>query len=739
MKSESKSSLRPLGGSREKIDHMLSILCALVLIIATPQLLAQNLLQLPNLPLTKMDNGQVTRISAAPDGSVLVIGRFVAINGQARSGIARFDQTGVLDPSFTPSVWGAEHVAAAPNGSIYISGPLTDSNGQPVRSPSRLKPDGSLSSNFIASVDSRGPIAFDTTGRIYVGTRRYLPNGTEDSNWSLNLGGSTPFLSKILISGNQLYVVGGFASINGVARTSVARLSIDGTVDPGFNVTLGGTDPVAIDIELIGNDVFLAGNFQSISGNPNRFVAKIDTNGVVNPSWDAGVNQLVLDVEVEGSNVYLGGQFTVAGGTQRYRVAQVNRTSAAVSSFNPSMDDTVLALKVTPSKLWVGGGFDRARYLLNGTTNRFALAQIDKDTGLPFASVSHAQGSGEVLHILPLTDGGFLVAGTFELGNPERANLLKLNADFSIDLTFSATTNGTVFDASQDANGDIIVGGNFTSVNDQARRRLARIKSLDGSLTGWCAGSGLGANNTVDRVGANPAGTFVGGIFTNISGFPNSEYGARVSSSCTPAQFPGFTTSAARIAGMADDGFFTYQGTFAQIAKRSLQTGANLWTQSIIASGPYPRFNRIIVDSGDNAYLIGQFTHVNNQPRLGLSLINHRNGSIATFAPITSAPTTFSLFEVALDNQYLYFATTSMIEIGGAQRTGLMRVSKDTGNLDSTFSLPVSGNVLGSAVSNQRLLLGGSFDRLGTAVRSGLGAVALPNWQVDVIFRSSFE
>lgn len=79
-------------------------------------------------------------------------------------------------------------------------------------------------------------------------------------------------------------------------------------------------------------------------------------------------------------------------------------------------------------------------------------------------------------------DGKIILSGYFKsLNGIRRNNIVRLNIDYSIDPTFSASLNGTALAIALQPDGKIVIGGAFTVVTGVNQYRIARLNS-DGSL-----------------------------------------------------------------------------------------------------------------------------------------------------------------------------------------------------------------------------------------------------------------
>ena len=136
--------------------------------------------------------------------------------------------------------------------------------------------------------------------------------------------------------------------------------------------------------------------------------------------------------------------------------------------------------------------------------------------------------NSSVNSIVIQSDGKIIAGGAFYsfFNNPARNRITRLNSDGSLDATFTPGTgfNNTVSSLTIQADGKIIVGGDFTSFNGTSRNRIARI-NIDGSLDAtFNPGIGFYNNNTYTDIYAIifqlDGKIIVGGVFTSYNGTP---------------------------------------------------------------------------------------------------------------------------------------------------------------------------------------------------------------------------
>jgi uncharacterized delta-60 repeat protein len=118
------------------------------------------------------------------------------------------------------------------------------------------------------------------------------------------------------------------------------------------------------------------------------------------------------------------------------------------------------------------------------------------------------------------SNGELGVGGSFTtFDGAVRAGVAKLLSSGTLDLTFTPATvsGGSVYAVAFQADGKVVIGGDFTAVGGQSRKRIARFNS-DGTLdTGF--NPGVGADGSVYAVAVQPDGKIIlAGGFTSISG-----------------------------------------------------------------------------------------------------------------------------------------------------------------------------------------------------------------------------
>src|ERR1044071_1212448 len=372
-------------------------------------------------------------------------------------------QPGSLDASFNPPLSACSSVsviALQPDGKIVYAASVPC---LPFMSPAlgRLNSDGNIDSGFALSLFTNGiahSIVQDSNGRIIVGgsfqgmnneartgLARLLSDGELDTSFNPELGPGMDVLALAIQADGRILIGGQFTNVNGVNRNGVARLQSDGSLDlsfdPGTGVGDFGPNEVHSVIALSTGKVLLCGAFTNFNGASRARLARLNADGSLDATFNPGVgaDQVITGMAVQpDGKILVGGEFTLVGGNTRRRVARLNADGSFDPSFNPAPGITISG--VSPP-----------------------VPGLDTVTAVQLAP-----------------DGRVLVSGSFGyINGVSRPGLARLMADGTLDYDFDA--GGTQFGGfsvntmAVQTNGQVAVGGGFSSVGNVTRNGLARL------------------------------------------------------------------------------------------------------------------------------------------------------------------------------------------------------------------------------------------------------------------------
>lgn len=247
----------------------------------------------------------------------------------------------------------------------------------------------------------------------------------------------------------------------------------------------------------------------------------LDPNFVTTSSGDGtGINnQIWTSVTQADQKIIVGGQLTAVNGFSNIGIARLNANGSIDGSFSSGtgFDGIVYSVALqTDGKIIAGGTFT----VYNGTTvNR--IVRLNTDGSLDGTFTMGTGFNGEVRKVYVQTDGRILVVGNFTTYNGQtRRRLVRLNSNGTLHAGLNVgagITGGNVFDVTVQSDDKIIVGGAFTNYDGTAVNRIMRINS-DGSLDGTF-NTGTGPDAVVRAITLQADGkVLIGGNFTNFNG-----------------------------------------------------------------------------------------------------------------------------------------------------------------------------------------------------------------------------
>ena len=502
-----------------------------------------------------------------PDGKVLIGGNFTMVNATTSHGIARLNADGSADDSFNPgslltgnpSTYSTViSLAAQTDGKVLVGGTFA-LNATNWINVARLNPNGSLDTSFNPDVNadiSVSVLAVQPDGKVLIGGSytvaqytsghrfaRFNASGIRDTSFNPGSSIDGSVLTTALQPDGKVVIGGAFTTVGGLARTGLARLNPDGSVDatfsPGVNFVALASLIRSLALQPDGK-VLATGIFAPTNGSPSGSIARFNSDG----SWDAGfqlsLSQFIYPSDcvpnygcsqwVEAtsvliqpdSKVLVGGhaRTTVYGDEWSYEVirpflgrfetngardwsftsgtnysescmvlqpdgkilvggvegiARLNPNGTLDPSFNAGPIGSVRSIAPQPDgKLVLGGAF----YVLQAT-NHSGVLRLNPNGSLDGSFHYGPAVSGAVQSVVLQSDGKVLVAGDYYIliGTNYIYGLTRRNADGTLDASFNhgTTWGGAVRSIALQSDGNVLIGGNFTTVKGVVRPRLARL------------------------------------------------------------------------------------------------------------------------------------------------------------------------------------------------------------------------------------------------------------------------
>ena len=463
------------------------------------------------------------------------------------------------------------------------------------------------------------------------------PAAPVDHSFNASFGGGVP-LKAVIQPDGKIIVVGSFTDCNSVTTKRIVRLNSNGSVDLAFNANIAnGPDAVVNDLKLMGDgSIYIAGNFKFYNGFNRASVVKLNSDGSLNSTFNAG-----------SGGVGAGG--------------------------------IVTSIEVGPNQsfFFVGGQFNN---IFNGITGPKALVRLTAQGNVDISVIpTNITGIINDIKILP-GNSSIVVGGLFSIsGNTPISNLARF--DFSTNSFFTGfNAQVPASDAIRQilvSGSNLVVVGNFTSINTSPRGRIARINNLSSGGLDPIFANGYGANDQITCIAPESNGGFVVG--GNFRKFDN--------------------TSRAFAARISANGLVSNPLTLNSGVDRSAHALA------------IQKDNRILVG--------GEFGYFNSNFRNGITRLLENGNVDASFNPLNGVDGSIHAIAVQPDGRILAGGKFSIFN--DASKNGLVRLLPNGNPDNGFFTSGTNDSVLCIAVQpDGKILVGGNFFTFGGQANAGL-------------------
>jgi uncharacterized delta-60 repeat protein len=347
----------------------------------------------------------------------------------------------------------------------------------------------------------------------------FRPSATVDPSFNPGTGANYSVDAIALQPDGRVLIAGGFNRFNNLSRSRIARLNADGTLDLDFNPNAETKYRVfGVALQPDGK-IFMVGEFNRVNTVMRQRFARLNADGTLDNTFDpgGGANDFVYSLALlSDGKTLIGGDFTAINGVERNHIAAVKADGSLDTAFAPNRgaNGSVRAiLALAGGKAVIGGAFTE----VNGVS-RNRIARLKPDGSL---DTSFDPGSGfnqSVSCLSAQSDGKIVVGGGFTtMDGVSQRGIARLNTNGTIDSTFDCGSgvDGQIHALALQADGKVLLGGEFSAVNGVSRGRIARLNvngSVDSSFE-----PGLGASDQVFSLALQPDGlVVVGGLFTDF-------------------------------------------------------------------------------------------------------------------------------------------------------------------------------------------------------------------------------
>ncbi|MCC7376261.1 MAG: PQQ-binding-like beta-propeller repeat protein [Verrucomicrobiales bacterium] len=546
------------------------------------------------------------------------------------------------------------------------------------------------------------------------------PSGTLDFTWP-RINGR---VDVIVPDGSRGWYLGGtFTSIGGTARSGLAHLRADKSVNPDWTANLaGGTVSV---ITVVGRDLYVGGTFTSLkSVVRNRIAVLAASNGAVgtwNPNSSGPINAIV----VAGTRVLVGGSFTNIGGLIRSNLASIESVSGQATGWDPAPNGPVSSLALAQTTLYVGGEFTSL-----GGLARTNLGAVNYFSGTVLPAAPNPEGP---VRALWLTDDRLFFAGDFNrVGDIEGSSVAALSLASGDLSTWRGTINGPVntlvadesylyvggdFPASHGgrhfemlnlaagssalatglfpggeiravgvSSNTVFLGGAFALYDPATRNGFAAVRLEDGKVLPLEAGLGASTTNTrpvVSTMTLVDDTLYLGGEFVSAAGQPQTNIVALSLTNAAVLDWSVDINAAVEALHAADGNLYVAGRLMTRLAGETRSRLGAISLETGQATSWVPNPNDLITGfaTGDNGwlYVSGGFSTIAGQTRGKLAAFDLKTGQLQPWDPFASGPASTVVHAIAVHSN-MVFVGGSFISVGGQTRTNLAVVSADIGN-----------------------------------------------------------
>ena len=415
-------------------------------------------------------NESIYSITVKTNGKILTGGNFTTFNTALIGRLAQLNEDGTIDTTFlNPGGFGSgsnqsiDRMALQADGKILITGEyITSYNGILRKRLARLNSDGTLDTTFNPGTGPSSTvytIATQNDGKILIGGRfgnyngisrngiaRLNTDGTLDTTFNIGTGVNNNIYSIAVQNDGKILISGLFTSFNGVSRNRFARLNTDGTLDTAFDPGVGPDNVIYSIVTQADGQIIIAGNFKKYNGTSKECIARLNTDGTLDTTFNAGIS---IEWNVDVVKIQTDGKLLVSGTFIGFTGVNSPPPGLARLNADGSLDPTFVA---------------QSMFFANQGTN-------------PYTNPSS---------MAMQSDGKIIIGGTItSYGGTPILNIARLNTDGTHDTTFVAGTgiaNNQGISSSVDniiiqPDGKILISGVFILYNGVTVGRVARIES----------------------------------------------------------------------------------------------------------------------------------------------------------------------------------------------------------------------------------------------------------------------
>jgi uncharacterized delta-60 repeat protein len=668
-------------------------------------------------------NSSINASAIDENGKILIGGAFTSYSGSSQFYITRINTDGTRDATFnigsgitgtSPNVYTILPVSQS---KILVGGNFDSYSGSVVNDLIRINSNGTRDTTF------QNPrfnslvytVATQSDNKIIVGgaftnqgySEPYLAklNSQLDPNTTFNIGtGANSDVYAFATQSDGKIIIGGdFTTYSGSLANKIERINTDGTIDTSFNQGSGfNNDVTAIKVQSDGK-IVVGGAFASYSGSTANRIARLNTNGTLDTTFNTGTgfnSGQVYDLQLQsdGKIIAVGSWSATYSGSSAIRIARINTNGTLDTTFNSGttgfsatqysaqIQNDGKIIVVGTNATYSGSAAQRIRRInTNGT--------LDTTFNIGTAGLNNTT---YVAKIQP--DQKIIVMGSFTSYSGSSVNrITRINTNGTRDLTFNVGTGLNTATAipsalELDSSGNIYAGSSFTTYSGSTVNYFVKISPSGSIITG----SGLynGFDNNVNALLVDSTGSiYTGGLFQNYLQPINyiirlNTDGTKDLSFLSGVGF-GFTVISLQV--QPDDkiivggAFTTYSGSSNNYIVR-LNSNGTKDTSFNIGTGFNGNIYKLILQPDDKIIVGGAFTTYSGSSNNGLIRINS-NGTKDTTFNIGNGANAFNTLPTSIiqdQSGNIHYGNIDMISYSGSSVRGYVKLTS-SGSIDPTF------------------------------------------------------
>lgn len=577
---------------------------------------------------------------------------------------------------------------------------------------------------------------------------RVLPDGQRDETFNPY----NPFyasyafndeVENLLIQPDQkIVVVGYFTTYQGTSRNSIARLNTNGTLDNTFDPGTGANGLITdIEIQADGK-LIISGYFTSYNGTTVGRIARLNSNGTLDNTFNTGTGYATT---VSNIGLQPDGKILVTGTTlfNNGVVSMIHRLNS-----NGTLDNTFVYQ--APSMVITDFALQPDGKIIVNNSSQFSTTAAQRlfSNGSLDSSFVITLPPGDYITGLTLqNDGKILIQGNFTiLPFSTDVSLGRLNSDGSLDITFvpELINPDVVKRTTLQNDGKILVSGFYKKYQGIEKNYICRILQ-DGNLD-HTFNPVTGTNGPVNDiiVSANDH-IWIGGEFSHCDDTPCGSVARLKPNGDLDTTFHPFSGTPGIIYALAEqpDGkiligglYDSFNDTLSDCVLRLLPNGS-IDTTFLIRYGLNNQLVHAIAVQPDGKILVGGSFGLNDAYNSSRITRLNPDGSTDTSFHVTSGfNSTVSTIKLLSNGQIMVGGIFTVYN--GVTTNGLVRLNAD-GTKDVTFNVGTGPNADVADIeiqSDGKLIIGGSFTNYNGAPKNRIARIN-PTGSLDASFTAS--